>query len=185
MNDASVVLPCARTSEQKSKPGRVSEASNAEQANEWVVQANEQMDEPIWPGTGGTLRVHFIVIQPTFLVVWLSKSDLSIARRRCFVIIHSRYIPDNQQYWLVQLLSRNLGRCPLSSVVHFATTLATALDSPNHEKSIGTKNCQSHAIFSRVNATLYSTVSVHNAAAWFSGSLWFQNCQAWILNCCL
>ena len=32
--------------------------------------------------------------------------------------------------------------------VHFATTITPELDSPNHEKSIGTKNCLSAAIFS-------------------------------------
>ena len=30
---------------------------------------------------------------------------------------------------------------------HVATTIATALDSPNHKKSIGTENCLSDAIF--------------------------------------
>ena len=32
--------------------------------------------------------------------------------------------------------------------LHFATTIATALDSPNHKKLIGTKNCLSDPSFS-------------------------------------
>ena len=43
--------------------------------------------------------------------------------------------------------------------VHVATTVATGLDSPNQEKSIGTKKCLSDAIFSVKTITPISLFS--------------------------